>query len=210
VETTLLSRRTRFLLPAIATLWALAIIGGGAAVWNFESTPGVAATPPAIWPVTSRIPHAANRSTLVMLVHPRCPCSRASLEELDRIMARAGGRVSAHVVFAHAGEHSQATTDLERRAADIRGVDVVEDDGTEAIRFHAYTSGQTLLYGPDGRLLFNGGITVARGHEGDNGGRSAVEALLIGGPTSVRQTAVFGCSLLGSTRPGETKELHGL
>lgn len=84
VETTGILRR-RMLLPALAFVWALAIIGGGALVWDFENTPGVPATAPHVWPAASRIPYPANRPTLVMLwVHPHCPCSRASLEEAER------------------------------------------------------------------------------------------------------------------------------
>ena len=106
-------------------------------------------------------------------------------------------------------------TDLWRRAAAIKGVTVVQDsEGVEAERFHAATSGYTLLYGSDGRLLFSGGITGARGHAGDNAGRSAIAALLTaeGAPTGT--TPVFGCSLLGSAGPQDDRidgtETHGV
>jgi hypothetical protein len=57
------------------------------------------------------------------------------------------------------------------------------------------------LYGPGGDLLFSGGITAARGHSGDNCGRSTIISLLTeetanapvrAGPA---QTFVFGCPL---------------
>ena len=53
-----------------------------------------------------------------------------------------------------------------------------DDDGAEARRFGAETSGQTLLYDEHGALLFSGGITGARGHAGDNAGRASLVALL--------------------------------
>ena len=68
----------------------------------------------------------------------------------------------------------------------------------EARRFHASTSGQTLVYGASGHLTFAGGITGARGHEGDNPGRRAVTELLMGNTPAVVHTAVFGCSILGA------------
>ena len=34
-----------------------------------------------------------------MLTHPHCPCSRASIGELARLMAQAQGRVTAYVLF---------------------------------------------------------------------------------------------------------------
>jgi hypothetical protein len=74
-------------------------------------------------------------------------------------------------------------------------------DGREARHFQAFTSGQTLLYSSEGELLFSGGITIARGHEGDNSGRLAIESLLANSAAEVRQTPVFGCPILISTAP---------
>ena len=59
-------------------------------------------------------------------------------------------------------------------AAEIPGVEVVSDeDDAQSAAFGAAVSGQTLLYDREGRLIFSGGITAARGHAGDNAGRSA-------------------------------------
>ena len=58
---------------------------------------------------------------------------------------------------------------------------------------------QRLLRAPKGvwnsRLLFSGGITVARGHAGDNTGRGAIEELIDGETAVSRRTPVFGCAL---------------
>jgi hypothetical protein len=70
-----------------------------------------------------------------------------------------------------------------------------DDDGVEAARFGAVTSGQTLLYDANGELIFSGGITGARGHAGDNAGRRALIALLEHKEPFHRLTSVFGCSL---------------
>jgi len=89
-------------------------------------------------------------------------------------------------------------TDLWRRAASIPGVSLTrDDDGVEAQRFDAATSGQTVVYDGDDRLLFSGGITAARGHEGDNPGRTAILSLLASAGGEQRSTPVFGCSLRG-------------
>jgi hypothetical protein len=61
------------------------------ALWNYESTPGVAAATPGRWPADSRIKPDADRATLVMLAHPHCPCTRASIGELARLMTQAQG-----------------------------------------------------------------------------------------------------------------------
>jgi len=73
----------------------------------------------------------------------------------------------------------------------------VMQEGAEAARFHATTSGYVLLYDVNGKLRFHGGITGSRGHSGDNAGRSAIEAILMGGLAETKQTFVFGCPLLG-------------
>jgi hypothetical protein len=79
-------------------------------------------------------------------------------------------------------------------AAAVPGVRVVRDDGAEAWRFGARVSGQVMVYDHAGRLQFSGGITGARGHEGDNAGRDAIEALLAGRPHAA-SAFVFGCLL---------------
>ena len=84
-------------------------------------------------------------------------------------------------------------------AARIQNVTVVrDDDGLEAQRFGAATSGQTFLYDSQGVLQFSGGITSARGHAGDNAGRAALISLLNRLETSQPRTNVFGCPLFAS------------
>jgi hypothetical protein len=113
-------------------------------------------------------------------------------------MAQAQGRVTAYVLFLKPTGSSTdwEKTDLWQSAVRIPGVNVVVDDnGIEARRFHAVTSGQTALYDIDGHLLFSGGITSARGHSGDNAGRSAIVSLLNTADADRKETAVFGCPL---------------
>lgn len=191
------SKGRLFLITACAA-WALVIVTGLGALLRYENAPGPAALPPTGWPSESRIQLASDRATLVMLSHPHCPCTRASIEELNRLMAQAQGRVVAYVLFLKpAGSSTDwEKTDLWQSAARIPGVNVVaDDDGIEARRFHAVTSGQTALYDSDGHLLFSGGITSARGHSGDNAGRSAIVSLLNTGDADRTVTSVFGCPL---------------
>jgi hypothetical protein len=65
--------------------------------------------------------------------------------------------------------------------------------GAEARRFGARTSGHVVLYDRAGRLLFQGGVTAARGQAGDNAGKDAVIALLTQGRAERAATPVFGC-----------------
>lgn len=188
----------RFILITACAAWALMTVVGLGLLWNYENAPGPVSVPPSRWPPDSRIRPATDRATLIMLTHPHCPCTRASIGELDRLMAQAQGRVTAYVLFLKpAGSADDwERTDLWRSAASIPGVNVVVDDGgVEARRFHAVTSGQTALYDDEGRLLFSGGITGSRGHSGDNAGRSAIASLLNTGEAEAAETFAFGCPL---------------
>lgn len=175
----------------------------------YSNAPGDAGAPPARWPEESRIPLDPGKPTLVFLAHPRCPCTRASLGELELLLAEAQGLVSAHVVFIRPAGTAEAwaETDLWRAAEAIPGVSIYRDDsGVETRRFGSETSGETLLYEPDGHLAFQGGITVARGHSGDNPGRDTLLALLRDGTAQRRETPVFGCRMFGvEPQPGGSK-----
>ena len=183
-------------------VWLPGVAYGFNVLWRYSMTPGHPASPPVEWPQQLQIQPKPAQATLVMFAHPQCGCSKASLGELEILMARAHEKVSANVVFyAPPDEPSTwAKTDLWKIAEKIPGVTVTEDRGNNVARsFGAFTSGQTLVYDANGRLIFNGGITASRGHSGDNYGRDAIIALLQGHlaeTTTLPVTSpVFGCSL---------------
>jgi hypothetical protein len=180
-------------------------------LWNYENSVGAAGYPPVHWPANTRVELASDGATLVMVAHPHCPCSRASIGELALIMTQCQGRVSAYVLFVRPeGFPNQwARTDLWDSAARIPGVTALNDEGgVEAARFKAVTSGTTMLYDARGKLLFSGGITGSRGHSGDNDGRSAIVAMLANEQTDRPTTPVFGCSFLDPDKSrGEGEKL---
>lgn len=196
------SKKNRVILTAVGTLWLLMIGAGIIILWKYESTPGVRAATPGRWPAASRIKPAVGRATLVVSAHPHCPCTRASIGELARLMTQAQGRVTAYVIFIKPPGFPDGweRTDLWASAAAIPGVTPVRDDGgVEAGLFHATTSGQAALYDAAGNLLFSGGITRARGHAGDNAGRTAIVSLLTSDEAEERSTPAFGCPLFAQT-----------
>jgi hypothetical protein len=198
--------------PILATaLFGLAWVGvlslGLGALLKYESAPGTIGSAPQTWPVGSGIERAKSGGTLVMLAHPHCPCTRASMGELAKIMAEIQGKVSAYVLFLKPPNSGADwdDTDLRRSAAQIPGVTVVSDlNGDEARRFGAETSGHTLLFDSAGRLLFSGGITSSRGHAGGNAGESAIVALANNQASDRARTFVFGCALTERARKGES------
>jgi hypothetical protein len=201
---------------AAFSAWAGAVGFGGMQLWRYESTPGQAAEAPQRWPSDTRLQRAAGLPTLVLLIHPHCSCSRATMDELSKLMTDCQGKLTTDVVMIDPSGMSDAWvhSDLWSSAAAIPGVAVMADrDGVESHRFGAATSGQALLYAADGRLLFSGGITESRGHSGDNAGRSAITTLVLeNAPERAApvHTAVYGCALFDGAPaccrdPGSTK-----
>jgi len=193
-------------------LWAAGVGVGFKILWSYANTPGTPSQAPANWPNSSHIKLSGDRPTLVMTAHPHCPCTKASLAELNRIMSDCQGRLAATVLFVkpEGVAESWEKGDLWNSAAAIPGVSVVTDDGgNESSLFGASTSGQVLLYDKNGRLLFAGGITASRGHEGGNDGSSAIESLVDSGKSGCGATPVFGCSLDIQKSKCEAEGNHG-
>jgi hypothetical protein len=186
--------------PIMLTLaWFAALAVGIGAMLEYEMTPTESAQVRAHWPADSRLVRDRQRPTLLMFVHPQCPCSRASLSELEILASDCGHQATIQILFVRPPgfEPDWERTDLFARAERIEGVRVLCDiGGVEAARFGAKSSGQIFLFGSDGQLMFDGGITPSRGHEGDSAGRTAVTALILRGSADCSHTPVFGCSLL--------------
>jgi hypothetical protein len=133
-----------------------------------------------------------------VFVHPECPCTSATLDELERLLTHEAGRIETTVAVVTPASKVEEwkRTRITRLASRIPGVALYTDvGGREARRFGAMTSGFTLLYGADGRLRFAGGITASRGEAGDNLGAIAIEDVVEHQPSPRDTTQVFGCEL---------------
>jgi hypothetical protein len=189
----------RWLLAGALLLWAVGVGIGLKQLWAYENTPGAAAVAPADWPRASRLPRPGDRAALVVLLHPQCSCSHATVAELARLRARVGDALDIYVLmYSPAGSSLDwVRSPLWHKAAAIDTALVIADEnGAEARLFGGATSGQTLLFDRAGRLRFAGGITASRGHEGDNAGRTAIERIVAGEQAEHPATFVFGCSLV--------------
>ncbi len=182
----------------LCVLWTVAAAGGVIAMLDFELTPAPHSRALSTWPTQSSIPLELARPTGVMFLHPHCPCSQASLAELKIVASACSTKAALHVVLVKpAGvDGSWERTSLADAAMKIPGVRVRCDaDGREAALFGATTSGEMMLFAPNGRRLFDGGITVSRGHEGDNTGLTILRDLICSGSAEGETTPVYGCSL---------------
>ncbi|RYD33094.1 MAG: hypothetical protein EOP86_14175 [Verrucomicrobiaceae bacterium] len=192
--------------------WLGAAGAGIASLWHYSLIPAGVHKAGRSWPQASALSKAADgRFSLVMFLHPECPCSRASVEELSVLLARHADRILPQVVFFTPVDKKTEWSDtrLWRQARELPGVRTRMDEaGREAERFGASSSGETFVYDSQGTLVFHGGVTSARGHEGDNDGLAAIGNLVgksaaetsgtrspdEGGQDEVK-TPVYGCPL---------------
>jgi hypothetical protein len=185
------------MLIAAALLWAATVGAMFRSIRRFESPPGRAAVALPAWPAASKIPRAEGEWRLVMLVHPHCSCSRASIEELQRIIGKSPKSLQTYVVVYRPSDFAQGweKTDVFTAASHLPRTHIVLDaDGREARLFGGFTSGQTFLYDGEGKLRFSGGITLLRGHAGFNSG-SAEVIQIVKTQDGSGEHPVFGCAI---------------
>src|SRR2546421_10053890 len=134
--------------PLLAA-WFVATMVGMGLLWRYEMAPGAVGAVSAHLPNTSVNASSSSHYTLLLALHPHCPCSRATIRELNRIVTRCGPalRVTAFFACPSSMPTDWAHTDLWRDAAAIPNVTIqLDPDGKECQRLGAKTSGQAILY----------------------------------------------------------------
>ena len=195
--------RNRYFLSLAFVGWLSAAVAGMAVMWTYQARPGLGADAPARWPGESTLPFDRAKQTLLVWIHPRCPCTHATVRELDRLLTHLPGDVNCRVVISQPPgcDESFLQTSLTSTVGRLSRAEVIVDrDQIEAKRFGVSTSGQVLLYDRDARLTFAGGITASRGHEGDNRGTAAIREIFRAAqsPACCQGNAVYGCDLFGA------------
>lgn len=188
----------RRLLAGAIVAWGGIILAGVLLMADRDTRPAESSGVLRSWPSDTNLARSPDKSNVVLFAHPQCPCTRATLRELERVVARCGELASVQVLLClpDGAPSDFDQSELRQQAEAIPGVRVSSDAASaEARHFGAQTSGEVLAFGPDGRLRFQGGITGARGHEGDNAGRDALIAALREDSAALRTSPVFGCSL---------------
>jgi hypothetical protein len=189
---------------ALIFVWLLAIAGGWYCVERHEFATSETAAAQAVdrWPSDSLLPCDRDRPALVLFLHPKCPCSRATLAELDRLLATKSEPTAEPlqlIIVATVPQNADETwwdTGTVAKSSALPGARMfIDRAGQEAARFGATTSGMVMYFDASGLRRYAGGITVARGHEGRSAGGDAVEALVRGETTKPSSLPVFGCRL---------------
>ncbi len=194
----------------LTLLTVLSIVVGIAGLCFLEvhaRTPGETAELAPQWPVSSKILRSPTQPTLVIFFHPHCPCSKAALAELQRLMLKTQlhMRIIAVLVIPQRLPENWSNGTFAQAIAAIPGLlRIVDANADEAGKFGIRTSGHAKLFDPSGRLLFSGGLTASRGHEGDSVGCAAVDRLVsdrdfaMSLPSALKAN-VYGCPVSGGT-----------
>ena len=77
----------------VAAAWGAVVVLGLLYLEAYADRPGDSGAPPAVWPAQSRVKRDGRRPTVLIFLHPQCPCSRASLAELVHVVERCRTRV---------------------------------------------------------------------------------------------------------------------
>ncbi len=183
---------------SLLLMWALSVCAGMCFLVAYSFGGGALARPRlAHWPEGTGITPEPGVATLVVALHPKCPCSRATVAELSRLLTHAPSAVRTHILVVRptGAPEGFEHTDLWRTAGTIPGASLrVDPGGRVAALFGAQSSGHVVLFDEHGLLRFEGGITAARGHEGGSDGQDAILAVLAHDPARARAPA-FGCRL---------------
>lgn len=195
--------KCKILSPLLVVAWLVFASLGLLGLSYYGAQAGEAEPAPRTWPEgQTRLAPVARGARLVFFAHPRCPCSRASLAELERLLARVEGEVAVEVAMYRPLEESDSWTrgPLWELASGIPGVELrVDPGGVEAARFGAGTSGHVVCYDAAGVLRYSGGLTRSRGHEGQSSYTDALVTILRGGASELDQAPTYGCSIRGQS-----------
>jgi hypothetical protein len=193
----------RFVAPLLVAWLIVAAVGLGAMA-RWQNTPATKLPPATSWPTGMPVPRDARLANLVMVAHPKCPCSKASLNELVKLMTRVGPSACVSVLFYEPANAPREWLEdsLWEEAKGVPGIHVIADpDGKWAAELGATVSGHTFLFDSRGQLLFEGGITAGRGHEGENAGSEAIAAFLAGKHPMVTSSPTYGCGVFDRAQP---------
>ncbi|MGC3972620.1 MAG: hypothetical protein QM775_36330 [Pirellulales bacterium] len=117
-------------------IWGLLVIAGMAMLTAYANEPGATGEPPQrSRSANPGLQETSHKFQLSMFVHPRCPCSRASVRELARILSRGSSNVDATIYLYRPGRETDDWTagDLRASAEQIPGLHVQTDpDGRRA------------------------------------------------------------------------------
>lgn len=192
----------------LTTVWGIAIVIGYSCLLWYNMNPGQIRIAPNRWPDSCSKRPDQELPTLLVFIHPKCPCTQATLIELEKLLAETNGKVRCNILLCCPSRliPEWISSSLVERCCSIEGVIVdIDMNGALATTFNATSSGLCLLYSTAGELQFHGGLTSERGHIGESIGRDAIRKILRNDVSYVECSPVFGCELVQLNRNCEAE-----
>jgi len=178
-------------------VWLGLIAGGYAWLLRYSFAAGKTSAAPRIIPAALGLRAPLERPQLLLALHPRCPCSRATMSELAKILSRVPDASDVTVLMYKPQDQPDSWLEgvlldaCRRMNCRVRP----DPNGRLAASLGSLTSGSAVLYDTNGELRYQGGITGSRGHEGDNAGEQAIIEILQKRRSSHRSMPIFGCPI---------------
>jgi hypothetical protein len=176
-------------------VWLGLIAVGYAWLLRYGFAPGKIASAPEIIPPSLAPSNSAGHAQIFLALHPRCPCSGATVKELAKILSRIPGTINTTVLVYQPASEGESWLQSSLLDECVNWRVLSDPDGKLAASLGSLTSGDVVLYDANGKLRYHGGITASRGHEGDNAGERAVLRILSGSCGSYQSMPVFGCPI---------------
>jgi len=180
-------------------LWGGLLAFGAVLAHMSMVSAGESGVSPTVWPDDSGLLREDGRTSVLVFVHPRCPCTSSTLHNLASVLrGRGDGPGGADVTIVRSGPGVRA----EDRAADsvavgpLRVRAVLDTDGAEARRFGVRTSGHVIVVDVLGRVVFSGGVTPGRGHVGACDALARFERAVLAGGGEEAPEVVLGALML--------------
>ena len=191
-----MSRRSVILLAASSALWLGCVATGLCALQHYSAVAGAAAPTRNATKFFSAH-RQPDRPLLVMAVHPKCPCTRASLAELGDLLARSRGSCDALLLQYHPEASSPGWNEdvMPRQLGGVTVRTLLDRGGRIGSALGAVTSGHVVLVDARGIERFGGGITLSRGHRGRAPAQDTILQILAGENVAAVTSPVFGCAL---------------
>lgn len=187
----------------LLVLWLASVAAGYLLLSAHSLEPG-AAEPPSgeATAAALRAWHTAGRPLIVMALHPRCPCSEASADELADVMGWTPHAADLVLLVYRPRGETDAWTDSARHASLERFHPrvVVDEEGAFSRALGARTSGHVIAFDGRGQLAYSGGLTGGRGHRGRTDGQQALRDLLSGRGAGLFLAPASSARIRGASR----------
>ena len=177
------------------------IVSGSVKILDYSNRPGESGDVPERILKLNELENALSPSapTLLLFLHPHCPCTKATIKNLDSVLNTSPDTVNFYAVaFCPLDETEQwVQSPIMNTLIEDLDAKVIIDHGSEiSSAFGIKCSGHILLYSDRGELQFDGGITSSRGHEGYCLPQNDLQKILSNDAEQPVHWPVFGCPLV--------------